>query len=46
VSLLVATDTAEEGIDVADCEFVIRFDRFGTTKVLFLKQHLFRQIAI
>jgi superfamily II DNA/RNA helicase len=46
VSLLVATDTAEEGIDVADCEFVIRFDRFGTTKELFLKEYLCRQIAI
>jgi ERCC4-related helicase/uncharacterized membrane protein YgcG len=32
VTLLVATDAAEEGIDVADCEFVIRFNWFGTTK--------------
>jgi len=30
--LLIATDAAEEGIDVADCSFVIRFNRFGTTK--------------
>jgi superfamily II DNA/RNA helicase len=25
VMLLIATDAAEEGIDVADCSFVVRF---------------------
>jgi endoribonuclease Dicer len=30
--LLIATDAAEEGIDVADCSFVVRFSRFGTTR--------------
>ena len=30
--LLIATDAAEEGIDVADSSFVVRFNCFGTTK--------------
>ena len=32
IKLLVATAALEEGIDVADCEFVIRFNKFDTTK--------------
>jgi len=32
LELLIATNAAEEGIDVADCQFVIRFNRFDTTK--------------
>ena len=32
MSLLIATDALEEGIDVPDCEFVIRFNWIGTTK--------------
>jgi len=32
ISLIVATNALEEGIDVADCEFVIRYNQFGTTK--------------
>eukprot|EP01012_Entosiphon_sulcatum_P003240 TRINITY_DN10957_c0_g1_i1.p1 TRINITY_DN10957_c0_g1~~TRINITY_DN10957_c0_g1_i1.p1 ORF type:complete len:768 (+),score=101.27 TRINITY_DN10957_c0_g1_i1:22-2304(+) len=31
-SLLVATNALEEGIDVAECSFVVRFDKFHTTK--------------
>ncbi|OLQ06032.1 Dicer-like protein 2 [Symbiodinium microadriaticum] len=30
--LLVATKCAEEGLDVADCSFVVRFSRFHTTR--------------
>ncbi|CAE7283477.1 DCL-2 [Symbiodinium sp. CCMP2592] len=30
--LLVATRCAEEGLDVADCSFVVRFSRFHTTR--------------
>eukprot|EP00741_Cyanophora_paradoxa_P019643 tig00021135_g18961.t1 len=32
VPLLVSTNALEEGIDVAECSFVIRFDKFETTK--------------
>eukprot|EP00931_Biecheleriopsis_adriatica_P074785 TRINITY_DN48783_c0_g1_i1.p2 TRINITY_DN48783_c0_g1~~TRINITY_DN48783_c0_g1_i1.p2 ORF type:complete len:341 (-),score=72.59 TRINITY_DN48783_c0_g1_i1:157-1179(-) len=32
VNVLVATDTLQEGIDVPDCEWVVRFDEFTTTK--------------
>ena len=33
--LLIATDAAEEGIDVAECSLAVRFNRFGTTKSKF-----------
>ncbi len=29
---LIAMDAAEVGVDVAECSFVVRFNRFGTTK--------------
>jgi hypothetical protein len=32
IKLLVTTAASEEGLDVADCEFVIRFNKFDTTK--------------
>lgn len=32
VQVLVATNTLEEGIDVSDCEWVVRFSLFHTTK--------------
>jgi hypothetical protein len=32
LKLLVTTAASEEGLDVADCEFVIRFNKFDTTK--------------
>ena len=32
IMLLIATDASEEGIDVADCSFVVHFNFFGTTK--------------
>jgi len=31
-SILVSTNALEEGIDVADCSFIVRFDFVGTTK--------------
>jgi endoribonuclease Dicer len=30
--ILISTSALEEGIDVPDCSFVIRFDAFNTTK--------------
>lgn len=32
VPLLVSTNALEEGIDVAECDFIVRFDSFSTTK--------------
>eukprot|EP00959_Pyramimonas_sp_CCMP1952_P193147 4038965-Pyramimonas_sp.AAC.2 len=32
VRVLVSTNAIEEGIDISNCEFVIRFNWFGTTK--------------
>lgn len=32
IPLIVSTNALEEGIDVPECEFVVRFDSFSTTK--------------
>mmetsp|Transcript_12026 Transcript_12026/g.22810 ORF Transcript_12026/g.22810 Transcript_12026/m.22810 type:complete len:618 (+) Transcript_12026:207-2060(+) len=32
VKLLVSTEATEEGIDVCDCEYVVRYNQFHTTK--------------